>query len=89
MTERKNSDDRNRLFTREIRHRAKNLLAVVLAIHAGQRKKRPGHICGGVFHRIARLSSTLDLLGRGDWLGVDFHQLFETQIERLPKQGTR
>ncbi len=82
VTERKNNDDRNRLFTREIRHRAKNLLAVVLAIArqtAG--KKDPAIFAEEFSSRIAALSSTLDLLGRGDWLGVDLHELFETHIE--------
>ena len=82
VTERKNNDDRNRLFTREIRHRAKNLLAVVLAIArqtAG--KKDPAIFAEEFSSRIAALSSTLDLLGRGDWRGVDLHELFETHIE--------
>ena len=82
VTERKINDDRNRLFTREIRHRAKNLLAVVLAIArqtAG--KKDPAIFAEEFSNRIAALSSTLDLLGKGDWQGVDLRELFETHLE--------
>ena len=82
MTERKTNDDRNRLFTREVRHRAKNLLAVVLAIArqtAG--KKDPAMFAEEFSNRITALSSTLDLLGRSDWHGVDLHDLFETHFE--------
>ena len=82
VTERKTNDDRNRLFTREVRHRAKNLLAVVLAIArqtAG--KKDPAMFAEEFSNRITALSSTLDLLGRSDWHGVDLHDLFETHFE--------
>src|SRR5208337_2212424 len=82
VTGRKINDDRNRLFTREVRHRAKNLLAVVLAIArqtAG--KKDPAMFAEEFSSRVAALSSTLDLLGRSDWQGVDIHELFETHFE--------
>ena len=82
VTERKLNEDRNRVFTREVRHRAKNLLAVVLAIArqtAGQ--KDPALFAEEFSNRIAALSATLDLLGRGNWQGVDIHELFETHFE--------
>ena len=81
VTERKMNDDRNSLFTREVRHRAKNLLAVVLAIArqtAG--KKDPALFADEFSNRIAALSATLDLLGR-DWQGVELNELFETHFD--------
>ena len=82
VTERKINEDKNRLLTREVRHRAKNLLAVVLAIArqtAGN--KDPVLFAEEFSNRVAALSSTLDLLGRGDGQGVEIHELFETHFE--------
>ncbi len=85
VTERKINEG---IFTREVRHRAKNLLAVVLAIArqtAGQ--KDPEVFADEFSDRIAALSSTIDLLGSSDWRGVDLPELFETHLE--PFAGAR
>ncbi len=82
VTERRMTEDRNRLFTREVRHRAKNMLAVVLAIArqtAG--KQDPESFADAFSSRIVALSSTLDLLGKSNWRGVDIRDLFETHFE--------
>jgi two-component sensor histidine kinase len=58
------------------------MLAVVLAIArqtAGQ--KDPATFADEFGDRIAALSSTLDLVGKSDWRGVDLHDLFETLLE--------
>ena len=90
VTERRLNEDRNRLFTREVRHRAKNLLAVVLAIArqtAG--KKDPFRFADEFTSRIAALSSTLDLLWKSDWRGVDIHDLFKTHFEPFAEARDR
>jgi two-component sensor histidine kinase len=82
VTERKMQEDRNRLVTREVRHRAKNLLAVVLAIArqtAG--KKDPACFADEFSNRIVALSATLDLLGKREWRGVHIHELFEAHFQ--------
>jgi two-component sensor histidine kinase len=82
VTERKIREERNRLFTREVRHRAKNLLAVVLAIARQTAGKKDPVIFADEFSNlIAALSSTLDLLGKADGRGVDIHDLLETHFE--------
>ncbi len=89
VTERKANEDKVRLLLgREVRHRAKNMLAVVLAIArqtVGQ--KDPATFADEFGDRIAALSSTFDLLGRSDWEGVDLHELLDTQLE--PFAGAR
>jgi two-component sensor histidine kinase/PAS domain-containing protein len=90
VTERRLNEDRNRLFTREVRHRAKNLLAVVLAIArqtAG--KKDPFRFADEFTNRITALSSTLDLLWKNDWRGVDIHDLFKTHFEPFAEARDR
>lgn len=90
VTERRLNEDRNRLFTREVRHRAKNLLAVVLAIArqtAG--KKDPFRFADEFTNRITALSSTLDLLWKSDWRGVDIHDLFKTHFEPFAEARDR
>ena len=90
VTERKINEDRNRLFTREVRHRAKNLLAVVLAIARQTAGKKDPVIFADEFSdRIAALASTLDLLGKSDWRGVDIHDLFETHFEAFAEVRDR
>ncbi len=82
VTERRLDEVRDRLFTREVRHRAKNLLAVVVAIArqtAG--KTDPATFAEEFSNRIAALASTLDLLGQSDWRGVDMRDLVETHFE--------
>jgi two-component sensor histidine kinase/PAS domain-containing protein len=90
VTERRLNEDRNRLFTREVRHRAKNLLAVVLAIArqtAG--KKDPFRFADEFTNRITALSSTLDLLWKSDWRGVDIHDLFKTHFDPFAEARDR
>ena len=90
VTERKINDDRNRLFTREVRHRAKNLLAVVLAIARQTAGKKDPEIFAEEFgDRVAALSSTLDLLGRSDWRGVDLTSSSRRTSNHLPRQESR
>lgn len=89
VTERRANEDRVRLLLgSEVRHRAKNMLAVVLAIArqtAGQ--KDPATFADEFGERLAALGSTLDLLGRNDGQGVDLHELIETHLE--PFSGAR
>ncbi len=88
VTERRANEDRPRLHTLEVRHRSKNMLAVVLAIArqtAG--KTDPALFANEFSDRIAALSSTLDLLESSDWQGVDLHDLLETHLE--PFAGAR
>jgi two-component sensor histidine kinase len=90
VTERRLNEDRNWLFTREVRHRAKNLLAVVLAIARQTAGKKDPVIFADEFtSRIAALSATLDLLGKSDWRGVDIRDLFETHFEPFAEARDR
>jgi two-component sensor histidine kinase len=90
VTERRLNEDRNRFFTGEVRHRAKNLLAVVLAIARQTAGKKDPLIFADEFtNRIAALSSTLDLLGKSDWRGVDIHDLFQTHFEPFAEARDR
>jgi two-component sensor histidine kinase len=82
VTPRKLLEERNRLLTREVRHRAKNLLAVAAAIArqtAG--KKDPEAFADEFAKRVAALGSTLTLLSREERQGVDIRELIETHFE--------
>lgn len=82
VTRRKLLEERNRLLTREVRHRAKNLLAVAAAIArqtAGT--KDPEAFADEFAKRVAALGSTLTLLSREERHGVDMRELLETHFE--------
>lgn len=81
ITQRRRADDHLRLLSREVSHRAKNLLAVVQAV-ARQTAGRddPAAFADRFSERIAGLAAGQDLLVNNDWRGVDVRELTLAQL---------
>ena len=81
ITERRRGEERIQLLLREINHRSKNLLTVVLAVarqtarHVDVRNFLPR-----LSDRISGLAASQDLLVENDWKGVDLADLIESQL---------
>lgn len=91
ITERKGVEEHNKLLMAEVNHRAKNLLAVVLAV-AQQTAK---HADAAIFmerlsERISGLITSQDLLVKNSWQGVEVPELIEGQLAHFKDLiGTR
>lgn len=82
ITERKRQEDRLRLITHELRHRANNTLAVLQAM-ARQTLRASSNLEDFEKRfdgRIRALADANDLLVRGDWQGVEVGALVEAQL---------
>lgn len=76
ITEERRSRDTQRLLMREVNHRSKNLLAVIVAmIRQTVNTTSPEDFYRAISGRIAALSLTQDLIVRADWQGVDLREL--------------
>jgi PAS domain S-box-containing protein len=80
ITERKEREEREHLFMREINHRAKNMLSIVDAIAHQTAAKTPGDFIERFSERIQALSANQDLLIRNDWHGVEAEDLVCAQL---------
>lgn len=82
ITARKEDEHRLRLFMRELTHRSKNLLAVILAMArqtAGSADDVDTFI-GSFSERLQALSSSHDLLVQESWHGVPISSLVRSQL---------
>jgi two-component sensor histidine kinase/PAS domain-containing protein len=82
ITERKQSEQNLRLISRELTHRAKNLLTVVLGIakqtaHAGM---NVDDFLSVFAQRIQGLGASHDLLTNSDWGGAQLEELVTSQL---------
>jgi len=80
ITERKEREEREHLFMREINHRAKNMLSVVDAIAHQTAAKAPEDFIERFSERIQALSANQDLLIRNEWHGVEIEDLVRAQL---------
>jgi two-component system CheB/CheR fusion protein len=82
ITERKQSEQHQRLLLHELNHRVKNTLAVVQAIaHQTLRNAKTSKDFVQAFEgRVAALGSAHDLLVRSDWRGADLESLAREQL---------
>jgi len=81
ITERKENAEKAHLLTREINHRAKNMLSVVNAIaHQICFAGHPELFAERFSQRIEALSANQDLLIRNEWKGVDVGNLVRAQL---------
>lgn len=82
VTHRKRNEEHMRLVMRELTHRTKNLLAVVIAI-ARQTSAQSGDVKGFVnalIGRLRALSAAQDLIVADDWAGVAMDALIEAVL---------
>src|SRR5215831_17251961 len=80
VTERKAHDEQVHLLTREVNHRAKNMLSLVQAIARQTAAREPGDFIGRFIERIRALAANQDLLVRNEWQGVDVADLVHAEL---------
>jgi two-component sensor histidine kinase len=91
ITERKQAEQRLGLVLQELRHRVKNMLAVVQSL-AGQTLRHAGSLeaFSDAFHgRLAGLAGAHDLLVDGNWAGTGLRQLVMGQVSPFLGQQDR
>lgn len=81
VTERRLTEDRIRLLSQEVSHRAKNLLAVVQSmVRQTAPEADPAAFAEAFSQRIEGLAASLDLLVNSGWQGVDLGKLVTSQL---------
>jgi PAS domain S-box-containing protein len=84
ITERKRAQEHIMLLSREIDHRARNLLALIQAtVHMSQ-GRTPGELKTAIEGRIQALSNAHILLSQSRWVGADLGSLVRNEL--LPYQ---
>lgn len=81
ITERRRAEERQTLLSREIDHRAKNVLAVVQAALRLTPRHDPKAYAEMVEGRIAALARAHSLLAANQWMGVDLAALLEAEMQ--------
>jgi PAS domain S-box-containing protein len=90
ITERKRHEEHIDMLMHEVNHRAKNMLAVVLAVARQTLATRPEDFIGRFGERIQAMSASQDLLVKNEWRGVDIEELVRSQIAHFKDLiGTR
>ncbi|WP_376099129.1 PAS domain-containing protein [Roseomonas sp. CCTCC AB2023176] len=80
VSEQRRQEERERLLTREVDHRAKNLLAVVLALVRMTRDDDPTKIRDKLLGRLMSLSRTHSLLSASRWEGASVRAMLEEEL---------
>ena len=70
ITERKRHEEQIDLLMHEVNHRAKNMLAVVLAVARQTLATKPEDFIGRFGERIQAMSASQDLLVKNEWKGA-------------------
>lgn len=81
LTERKEAETRLHLLMREVDHRAKNVLAVVLSIVRLSRAKDSGDFVEAVQGRVAAMARAHTLLASARWSGADLGSMVRQELE--------
>jgi PAS domain S-box-containing protein len=81
VTEQKKAEERDRILSAEVTHRAKNLLAVVqsVAIQTA-RNQKPGEFLAAFNERLKSLAVSHDLLVNANWQAVEIGALVRSQL---------
>ena len=80
ITERKRHEEQVDLLMHEVNHRAKNMLAVVLAVARQTLAASPQEFVARFGERIGALSASQDLLVKNEWKGVPIEELVRSQL---------
>ncbi len=75
------SEERARLLLREVNHRSKNLLSVVMTIARHTSDGNSADFLDRFDSRIRSLSINQDMMIRNDWSGVDLRELLVAHLE--------
>lgn len=80
ITDRKRAEERQILLAREVDHRAKNTLAVVLSMLRLTKAKTTTEYINAVEGRIHALAATHNLLSATHWEGADLRSIVEEEL---------
>lgn len=83
VTERVRAEEQRTLLLRELNHRSKNMLSIVLAIARATAGKQGRDFEDKFQERILSLSTNQDLLVASDWQGVLLQDLVRSQLAHL------
>ncbi|HTI66184.1 MAG TPA: HWE histidine kinase domain-containing protein [Caulobacteraceae bacterium] len=85
ITAQKHQQEHLELVTRELNHRSKNLLTIVLSIarQTAAGLDVPPAFLGRLSERLGSLAAAHDVLVEGDWRGADLHAVIESQLRHL------
>ena len=84
ITERKEAEKRRLLLTREVDHRAKNLLAVVRSLVRMTKHDDPRRFAEALDGRLAALANAHTLLAADGWQGAELHAVAERELAAYP-----
>jgi PAS domain S-box-containing protein len=80
ITTRKQAEEASHLLMREVNHRSKNMLSLVLAIARQTSARESEDFIGHFTERVQALAANQDLLIRNEWKGVDAGDLVHAQL---------
>jgi PAS domain S-box-containing protein len=80
ITARKWAEEQVRLLMREVTHRAKNMVSLVLTIARQTTARQPEDFLRRFNERVQALAANQDLLVRNEWQGTDVEDLIRTQL---------
>jgi PAS domain S-box-containing protein len=80
LTEHKRAEERQLLLAREVDHRAKNMLAVVLSVLRLTKAKTTPEFVATVEGRIHALAATHNLLSTTRWQGADLRRIVDEEL---------
>jgi len=80
VTDRKRAEERQMLLAREVDHRAKNMLAVVLSVLRLTKAKSTPEFISTVEGRIHALAATHNLLSATRWQGANLRQIVDEEM---------
>ncbi len=90
IEERKRAQEREHLLTREVNHRAKNMLSLLLAIARQTMAGDPQTFVQRLSDRIQSLAASHDVLVNSGWLNIPLVVLVRSQLEHFKDAiGTR
>lgn len=80
VTERRRAEEQIRLLMREVNHRSKNMLSLVLSVARQTAATGSEDFVPRFEARIRALAASQDLLVNSEWTGVDIHELVRSQL---------
>ncbi|MHA6332970.1 HWE histidine kinase domain-containing protein [Qipengyuania sp. CAU 1752] len=83
ITDRKESEHREKLLAREVNHRSKNLLSLVQVIARQTSARHPTEYVSRLEERIAALAANQDVLVNSGWRRIPLEALVESQLAHL------
>jgi PAS domain S-box-containing protein len=80
IDDRRRSEEHRALLSREVNHRAKNLLSVVQTVVRMTRASTPHSFASSVSGRISALARAHDLLAAREWRDTELRSVLETEL---------